>query len=75
MLVIGLVQTGLKPLYTTAKFSKTDTVWESIQRNKVIKIGTDATWLPYQLQFINHLDDASNIVGFEVTLQTHVQKN
>lgn len=69
MLVIGLCA-GLvsSPFILPQNSSKTDTVWESIQRNKVIKIGTDATWPPYQLPPYQLPDDASNIVGFEVDL-------
>jgi ABC-type amino acid transport substrate-binding protein len=41
-----------------------DTVWANIQQTKVIKVGTDPTWPPYQLR-----DNATGqIVGFEVDL-------
>jgi ABC-type amino acid transport substrate-binding protein len=38
-------------------------VWANIQNTKVIKVGTDPTWEPYQFR-----DDQNNIVGFEVDL-------
>jgi ABC-type amino acid transport substrate-binding protein len=65
MLVVGFV-VGLvaSPFLMPPKTSTTDTVWENIQRTGVIKVGTDATWPPYQLR-----DPATNaIVGFEVDL-------
>jgi ABC-type amino acid transport substrate-binding protein len=44
--------------------STTDTVWNHIQQTKVIQVGTDPTWPPYQLR-----DTATGeIVGFEVDL-------
>jgi ABC-type amino acid transport substrate-binding protein len=44
--------------------STTDTVWENIQKTKVIKVGTDPTWPPYQLRD----ETTGEIVGFEVDL-------
>jgi ABC-type amino acid transport substrate-binding protein len=40
----------------------TDTVWQNIQATHIIKIGTDATWPPYQFH------QNGQIVGFEVDL-------
>jgi ABC-type amino acid transport substrate-binding protein len=44
--------------------SNTDTVWANIQETKVIRVGTDPTWPPYQLRDEN----TNQIVGFEVDL-------
>jgi polar amino acid transport system substrate-binding protein len=42
----------------------TDAVWENIQSMKVIRVGTDPTWPPYQT-----IDNTTgDIVGFEVDL-------
>jgi ABC-type amino acid transport substrate-binding protein len=44
--------------------SNTDTAWANIQATKVIRVGTDPTWPPYQLR-----DNVTGqIVGFEVDL-------
>ena len=43
--------------------STTDTVWNHIEQTKVIRVGTDPTWPPYQ-----KLDSNNKIVGFEVDL-------
>lgn len=64
MLVVGFV-VGLvaSPFILAQNNSGTDTVWENIQKTKVIKVGTDPTWPPYQLRDAN-----GKIVGFEVDL-------
>ena len=64
MLVVGFA-VGLvsAPFLMPQKSTATDTVWENIQKTHIIKIGTDATWPPYQFR-----DNSSNIVGFEVDL-------
>jgi ABC-type amino acid transport substrate-binding protein len=65
MLVVGFV-VGLiaGPFLMPQTSANTDTVWENIEATKVIRVGTDPTWPPYEL-----LDDATgNIVGFEVDL-------
>jgi ABC-type amino acid transport substrate-binding protein len=65
MLIVGFgVGLVASPLLMPQNSSTTDTVWEKIQQNKVIKVGTDPTWPPYQLR-----DSTTNeIVGFEVDL-------
>jgi polar amino acid transport system substrate-binding protein len=65
MLVVGFI-VGLvsSPFLMPKTSSTTDTVWENIQKTGVIKVGTDATWPPYEMR-----DNATNaIVGFEVDL-------
>jgi ABC-type amino acid transport substrate-binding protein len=65
MLVVGF-GVGLisSPFIMPQNSSNTDTVWENIQNTKVIKVGTDPTWPPYQLR-----DNVTGeIVGFEVDL-------
>jgi ABC-type amino acid transport substrate-binding protein len=65
MLVIGF-SVGLvsAPFLMPQKSIATDTVWTNIQKTHIIKIGTDATWPPYQFR-----ENATNkIVGFEVDL-------
>ncbi len=65
MLVVGFV-VGLvsSPFLMPKTSSTTDTVWENIQKTGVIKVGTDATWPPYEMR-----DNVTNaIVGFEVDL-------
>jgi ABC-type amino acid transport substrate-binding protein len=57
---IGLISS---PFLMAQNSGTTDTVWANIESTKVIKVGTDPTWPPYQLR-----DDAGNIVGFEVDL-------
>ncbi len=64
MLVVGFGVGLISSPFLLAQNSTTeDTVWANIQNTKVIKVGTDPTWPPYQLR-----DDAGNIVGFEVDL-------
>lgn len=65
MLVVGFV-VGLvaSPFILAQNSTSTDTVWNNIQQTKVIKVGTDPTWPPYQLR-----DNVTGeIVGFEVDL-------
>jgi ABC-type amino acid transport substrate-binding protein len=65
MLVVGFV-VGLvaSPFILAQNSSGTDAVWNNIQQTKVIKVGTDPTWPPYQLR-----DNVTGeIVGFEVDL-------
>src|SRR5512136_1526476 len=65
MLVLGFA-VGLvsAPFLMPQKSTVTDTVWANIQKTHVIKIGTDATWPPYQFR-----ENVTNkIVGFEVDL-------
>jgi ABC-type amino acid transport substrate-binding protein len=65
MLVVGFV-VGLvaSPFILAQNSSHTDSVWDNIQQTKVIKVGTDPTWPPYQLR-----DNVTGeIVGFEVDL-------
>ena len=64
MLIVGFA-IGLfsAPFLMPQKSTVTDTIWENIQKTHIIKIGTDATWPPYQFR-----DNSSNIVGFEVDL-------
>jgi polar amino acid transport system substrate-binding protein len=65
MLVVGFA-VGLvsAPFLMPQKSTVADTAWENIQKTHVIKIGTDATWPPYQFR-----DNVTNeIVGFEVDL-------
>jgi ABC-type amino acid transport substrate-binding protein len=65
MLVVGF-GVGLisSPFIMPQNSSNTDTVWENLQKTKVIKVGTDPTWPPYQLR-----DNVTGeIVGFEVDL-------
>lgn len=58
---IGLVSS---PFLMPQSSTTVDKAWENIQQTKVIKVGTDATWPPYQFR-----DNATNeIVGFEVDL-------
>jgi arginine/lysine/histidine transporter system substrate-binding protein len=59
---IGLVSSPFIVAQNTS--STTDTAWAHIQSTKVIRVGTDPTWPPYQLR-----DNATNkIVGFEIDL-------
>ena len=65
MLVVGF-GVGLisSPILFAKNSTSDDTVWANIQQTKVIKVGTDATWPPYEMR-----DNATNaIVGFEVDL-------
>jgi polar amino acid transport system substrate-binding protein len=65
MLVVGFgVGLVSSPFISPQNSSTTDSVWANIQQTKVIKVGTDPTWPPYQL-----LDNQTGkIVGFEVDL-------
>ena len=65
MLVVGF-GVGLisSPFLLPQKSSTTDTVWENIQKTGVIKVGTDATWPPYEQR--NNVTNA--IEGFEVDI-------
>jgi polar amino acid transport system substrate-binding protein len=65
MLVVGFV-VGLVsgPFLMPQTSTATDAVWENIQSMKVIRVGTDPTWPPYQT-----IDNTTgDIVGFEVDL-------
>ena len=65
MLIVGFAA-GLvaSPLLLPQNQSGTDAVWANIQETKVIRVGTDPTWPPYQLR-----DEVTGkIVGFEVDL-------
>jgi ABC-type amino acid transport substrate-binding protein len=70
MLVVGFV-VGLiaSPFILAQNNSGADSNWEKIQQSKVIKVGTDPTWPPYQMK-----DDAGKIIGFEVELAEEVAK-
>jgi ABC-type amino acid transport substrate-binding protein len=66
MLVVGFVVGLISSPFILAQNSSstTDTVWNHIQSTKVIRVGTDPTWPPYQL-----LDNTTGkIVGFEIDL-------
>jgi ABC-type amino acid transport substrate-binding protein len=64
MLVVGFGVGLISSPFLLAQNSSTeDTVWAHIQQTKVIKVGTDPTWPPYQLR-----DENNTIVGFEVDL-------
>jgi polar amino acid transport system substrate-binding protein len=65
MLVVGFV-VGLvsSPFIMPQTSSTTDTVWANIQKTGIIKVGTDATWPPYEMR--NNVTNA--IEGFEVDL-------
>jgi ABC-type amino acid transport substrate-binding protein len=59
---IGLVSSPF--IVAQSASSTTDTAWNHIQSTKVIRVGTDPTWPPYQLR-----DNVTNkIVGFEIDL-------
>jgi ABC-type amino acid transport substrate-binding protein len=65
MLVVGF-GVGLisSPFILAQSTSSSDPNWDHIQQTKVIRVGTDPTWPPYQL-----LDNQTGkIVGFEVDL-------
>ena len=65
MLVVGFaVGIMASPLILPQNTSGEDTVWNHIQDTKVIEVGTDATWPPYQLIDEN----TQEIVGFEIDL-------
>ncbi len=65
MLVVGF-GVGLisSPFILAQNSTSEDTVWANIQQTKVIKVGTDPTWPPYQLRD----NETGQIVGFEVDL-------
>jgi ABC-type amino acid transport substrate-binding protein len=65
MLVVGFgVGLVSSPFILTQSSSTTDTAWEHIQQTRVIRVGTDPTWPPYQM-----LDNQTGkIIGFEVDL-------
>ena len=66
MLVVGFAVGLISSPFILAQnaSSTTDTVWNHIQSTKVIRVGTDPTWPPYQL-----LDNTTGkIVGFEIDL-------
>jgi ABC-type amino acid transport substrate-binding protein len=65
MLVVGFAVGIVSSPFILAQgaSSGTDTAWQHIQSTKVIRVGTDPTWPPYQL-----VDENNKIVGFEVDL-------
>jgi ABC-type amino acid transport substrate-binding protein len=65
MLVVGF-GVGLisSPFLLAQNSTSDDTVWANIQQTKVIKVGTDPTWPPYQM--LNNV--TGKIEGFEVDL-------
>jgi arginine/lysine/histidine transporter system substrate-binding protein len=66
MLVVGFGVGLISSPFLVAQNSGTeDTVWAHIQDTKVIRVGTDPTWPPYQETDPN---DTSKIIGFEVDL-------
>ena len=68
MLVVGFA-IGLvaSPMILATSNTSSDAVWDHIQQTKVIRVGTDPTWPPYQLR-----DESNKIVGFEVDLANAV---
>jgi polar amino acid transport system substrate-binding protein len=69
MLIVGFA-VGLvsSPFLLAQNASTEDTVWSSVQKTGVIRVGTDPSWPPYEL-----LDNSTNkIVGFEVDLTNAV---
>jgi len=69
MLIVGFA-VGLvaSPFILAQNASSSDTVWNNIQSTKVIRVGTDPSWPPYE-----QLDNSTNkIVGFEVDLTNAV---
>jgi polar amino acid transport system substrate-binding protein len=63
MLVVGFaVGIIAGPFILPQNTSGEDTVWNHIQTTKIIEVGTDPTWPPYQMI------ENGNIVGFEVDL-------
>lgn len=69
MLIVGFA-VGLvsSPFLLAQNASAEDTVWSSVQKTGVIRVGTDPSWPPYEL-----LDNSTNkIVGFEVDLTNAV---
>jgi len=71
MLVVGFaVGIMSSPFLLPQNSSSTDDVWAHIQDTKVIKVGTDPTWPPYQM-----LDEQTQeIVGFEVDMANECAK-
>jgi polar amino acid transport system substrate-binding protein len=53
---------------TATPVTTTDTVWANIEATKIIKIGTDATWPPYQ----QRNSTTNEIEGFEIDLANAV---
>ena len=66
MLVVGFAVGLIASPFIMAQGSSsgTDAVWNNIQQTKVIKVGTDPTWPPYQM--LNN--ETGAIEGFEVDL-------
>jgi polar amino acid transport system substrate-binding protein len=65
MLVVGFgVGLIASPFILAQNSTNTDTNWENIQKTKIIKVGTDPTWPPYQM--LNNV--TQEIEGFEVEL-------
>ena len=65
MLVVGFgVGLVSSPFILAQNSTSEDTVWANIQQTKVIKVGTDPTWPPYQMRD----NETGQIVGFEVDL-------
>jgi ABC-type amino acid transport substrate-binding protein len=65
MLVVGFGVGLISSPFLLAQNSTTeDTVWANILQTKVIKVGTDPTWPPYQM--LNNV--TGEIEGFEVDL-------
>jgi polar amino acid transport system substrate-binding protein len=66
MLILGFAVGLIASPFIMAQGSSsgTDTVWNNIQQTKVIKVGTDPTWPPYQM--LNN--ETGAIEGFEVDL-------
>ena len=48
---------------TTWLYARTDPTWELIQRSRVVRVGMDATYPPFELQ-----DEAGRFSGFDVDL-------
>ncbi len=65
MLIVGFAVGLITSPFIVAQnaSSTTDTIWNHIQQTKVIRVGTDPTWPPYEQR-----DNSSKIVGFEVDL-------
>jgi ABC-type amino acid transport substrate-binding protein len=65
MLIVGF-GVGLisSPFLLAQNSSTTDSVWANIEKTKVIKVGTDPTWPPYQM--LNN--ETGAIEGFEIEL-------
>jgi polar amino acid transport system substrate-binding protein len=58
---IGLISS---PFILSQNTTGEDTVWANIQSSKVIRVGTDPTWPPYQM--LNN--ETGQIEGFEIDL-------